>query len=109
MIGLDNFGVTSWNEYGTVKVKGDVATFDFDITVFVIGEWDVQDIQEIPEDFGRTTKTEQNPSLIDYLSNPKVQALITLLAAVGIIVLLLLFAPWVLIAIVSMFTGRRRR
>ena len=108
-IGLSNFGCTSWNEFFTVKTKGDVATFDFDITAFVIGEWDVQDIQEIPEDFGRTTKTEQNPSLLDYLNNPKVQALITLLAAVGIIVLLLLFAPWVLIAIFAMFTGRRRR
>jgi hypothetical protein len=106
---LNNFGITTWNEIGVVKVKGDVVTVGFDVSVFVIGEWTVKDIQKIPTGFGFTAKTDQPASLLDFLKDPRVQALIPVLVALGVIVLLALFAPWVLIAIFAMFTGKRRR
>jgi len=106
---FNNFGVTAWNEMGTIKTKGDVATVGFDMTVFVIGQWDVKDIQEIPQGFGRLEKTLMPPSLLDYLSDPRMQALITLLVAAAIFILLLVFAPGFLVAILALFSGRKRR
>lgn len=108
-ISLANFGLRSWNEFGTVKTHGDVATFDFDLTVFVIGEWDVQDIQKIPDDFGRTTKIDEPYSLADLLKDPRFQASFTLLVLGGIFIFLLIFAPWVLFAIVGLFRSGRRK
>ena len=106
---FNNFGVTAWNEMGTIKTKGDVATVGFDMTVFVIGQWDVKDIQEIPQGFGRLEKTLMPPSLLDYLSDPRMQALITLLVMAAIFILLLVFAPGFLVAILALFSGRKRR
>jgi len=106
---LNNFGVTGWNELLTKKAKGDVVTVAFDVRVFVIGEWTVKDIQKIPSNFGFTAQTDQPASFIDYLKDPRYQALITMAVAIIIFVLLALFAPWVLLAIFAMFTGKRRR
>lgn len=106
---LNNFGVTSWYEFPVVKTKGDVATIGFDMTVFVIGEWDVKDIQNIPEDFGRTSQTFMPPSLIDYLSDPRVQALLTLLSMAAFFLIIMLVAPGFLIAIIAIFMGGRKR
>jgi len=108
-ITLANFGIRSWNEFTTVKTKGDVATFDFNIYVFVIGEWDVKDIQELPEDYGRNVKLDENPSLLDYMSDPRVQALLSVLALGALFIGILIFAPWVLFALVGLFRSGRRR
>lgn len=110
-VDFNNFGVTAWNEFGTVKTKGDVATIGFDVTVFVIGEWDVKDIQNIPTDYGRWTQTFTPNSLLDYLNDPRMQALLSLIAVVGVFLLILIFAPSVLVAIMSMIglRGRGRR
>jgi len=106
---LNNFGVTSWNELFTIKIKGDVVTVGFDITVFVIGEWDVKDVQNIPGDFGRTSQTLMPPSLLDYLSDPRMRLLLALLTAAGLFLFILIFAPWVFILLMSIFGGGRRR
>jgi len=106
---LNNFGVTAWNRLGTAQVKGDVATIAFDITVFMIGEWDVKDIQSIPEDFGRTAKTYTPASFLDYLGDPRVQALLALLAGAGLLLLLIVVAPGFLIAVLAIFMGSRKR
>jgi hypothetical protein len=106
---LNNFGITAWNEWGTVKTKGDVATIGFDMTVFVIGEWDVKDIQNIPEDYGRWSQVYLPASLLDYLSDPRMQALLSLIAVAGLFIILLVFAPSVLVAIFSAISLSRRR
>jgi hypothetical protein len=109
-VDFNNFGVTAWNEFGTVKTKGDVATIGFDVTVFVIGEWDVKDVQNIPTDYGRWSQVYLPASLLDYLNDPRLQALLSLILVVGVFLLLLFFAPSVLVAIMSMIglKGRRR-
>jgi len=106
---LNNFGVTNWYDFPVVKTKGDAIVLGFSVTAFIIGEWDVKDIQNIPEDFGRTTKTTMPPSLMDYLSDPRIQALLTLLAMAGFFLIIMLVAPGVLIAIVAIFMGGRKR
>lgn len=108
-ITLANFGIRSWNEWGTVKTHGDVATFNFNFWVFVIGEWDVQDIQKIPEDFGRTIKLDEPYSFLDLLKDPRTQALLTMLAMAGFFLLILLVAPGFLIAVIAIFAGRKRK
>jgi len=108
---LNNFGVRSWSEYPAVRSKGDVMTVGFDVTVFVIGEWVVKDIADIDfDDFGRTTKTTSTgPSLMEVLQDPRFQGIFTLLVLGGICLFLLIFAPWVLFAIVGLFRSGRRR
>jgi hypothetical protein len=106
---LNNFGVTSWNEYGTVKGKGDVATVAFDMTVFVIGEWDVKDVQQIPSDFGRFAMTGGAPSLLDYLNDPRLQGIAGIITIIAIVIVILIFAPWIFVVIFGAFGGRRRR
>jgi hypothetical protein len=56
---LTDFGTHYWTELGgfVKHWKGDVITVGFDVHVFVVGTWKVQDIQEIPEEYGRTSKT----------------------------------------------------
>jgi len=106
---LSNFGVRGWNSGFAVSHKGDVAVFDFDIRVFVIGEWNVKDIQEPPIDYVPIVSKTSNLSLMDYLADPKVQALLTLLAMGVFLLLILLVAPGFLIALVAIFAGRRRK
>lgn len=116
-IDFNNFGVTTWNEYFTVKSRGDIITMGFDVTVFVIGEWQVQDVQNIADVstwFERSQKEFIPSSLLDYLADPRVQALLGLAVTAGIVIVLLIVAPWVLIAFASLFSslfssGRRRK
>jgi len=108
---LNNFGIRSWIDFPSVRSKGDVVTVGFDVTVFVIGEWDVKDIADVDlDDFGRTTKiTSTGPSLMDVLNDPRFQGIFTLFVLGGICLFLLIFAPWVLFAIVGLFRSGRRR
>lgn len=53
---LDDFGVRSWWDWGHYWA-GDTVTVGIDVEVFVIGEWKVQDIQDIPDEYGRDAKT----------------------------------------------------
>ena len=99
-VDLNNFGLQSWKDFGLWEhVKTDSATFAFDISVFVIGEWKVQDIDEIPELYGRLTQSysdlgELIGGITDFFTSP--MGLIVFLV-IGV-VLLLIFAPQVLMA-----------
>jgi hypothetical protein len=110
-VDFGNFGVTAWNEFGTVKTKGDVATIGFDVTIFVIGEWDVKDIQNIPSDYGRWAQVYTPASLLDYLNDPRLQALLSMLFVVGIFIVLLIFFPSALASLLAIvgLKGRRRK
>lgn len=110
-IDLQHFGVTTYPINGvSSRVQGDVATFEFHVRVFVIGDYTVQDIQKSPSQYGLTS-----PSLIQgvnwlggiigWLSNP---ANVGLLTIIIIFVLILIFAPWLLVVIVSLFGGKRK-
>ena len=54
-ITLHDFGTIEWFDWGW-WAKGDVITLGFQVTQFVVGEWRVKDIDEIPEDYGRKAK-----------------------------------------------------
>ena len=97
---LNNFGLKSWKDLGIWEhVKCDSVTWAFDVSVFAIGEWKVQDIDEIPELYGRLTQSysdifELFSGITDFFTSP--MGLIILLIIGG--VLLLVFAPQVLFA-----------
>jgi hypothetical protein len=111
-IDLTNFGVGAGvvNFFGSYT-RGDVATFAFDLKVFVIGQYLVQDIQKNPSQFGFTSPTTETginwlTGIIGWLSSP---ANVTLLTGIIILVLIIVFAPWVLVVIISLFAGGKKR
>jgi len=57
---LDDFGSQAWWEGISRKYESDVVTWELTVTVFVVGEWDVKDIQDISEltegGYGREVK-----------------------------------------------------
>jgi hypothetical protein len=54
-INLADFGTQEWFDWNWYA-RGDVVTLGFTVTQFVVGEWKVQDIDDIPDDYGRTSK-----------------------------------------------------
>jgi hypothetical protein len=110
-ISLNKFGVYSGANFfaglpivGSLWAKGDVAKITFDVIVFSIGEWKVQDIQDDPSGFGYFVKEDTSPSdFFTWLLSP---ATLAWLIPVAIFVVVLFFAPWVIILLVSIFRGR---
>ena len=102
---LNDFGTQEWYEFPlTWKYKADVVTYGFKVHVFVIGDWKVQNVDDIPDDYGRKAKFHStSPSLLDFLawmgmglSNPLVLFLLILIAIVVLFILIVVFAPWLL-------------
>lgn len=110
---LANFGTHSWSEFPSWKWKGDVVTVAVDVTVFVIGEWTVQDIEDIDfEDYGRTAKLGGGYSFADWLSSPANRLLLALIAGLAIFIVIALIFPSLMLTIVMLIqslTGGRRR
>ena len=109
---LNYFGTHSYQDmFGAKYSKGDAVTWAFDVHVFVVGEWKVKDIAEIPEDYGRTPMTEYGWTyyLAKMLGDPRTQfwLILGMIAIVGLF--LAVFAPWVLIAIFGMISAFRGR
>ena len=112
---LADFGTEVWSVLFGSKWKGDVVTVGFDFHVFVVGEWKVQDIQEIPEEYGRTSKTGMTSGasfmeqLARILAGPEFK-LWFILGMIAIIVLVLaIFAPWVLFSIVGLYRYSKKK
>ena len=108
---LQDFGVTSWWDWGPYY-RGDVITYGFDIHVFVVGQWDVKDVQEIPDEYGRTAKLGTEGigigAFLESIIGSPMFPLYSFIALIAIIVLVLaIFAPWVLFAIFGMFGSRK--
>lgn len=101
------YGGVNWmNPLNPTWTKGDTVTMGFDITVFVIGQWTVQDIQQNPSDYGRFERTsgvggDWFTMLTDFFFSP----LGGLLLTIAVFIFLLIFAPWVIMAIIGMFRG----
>lgn len=110
---LVNFGTQYWTEWGGAfsHWKGDVVTVGLDVMVFVVGEWKVQDIQEIPDEYGRTSQTGSGglEGLANFLyklwNNPNFQAWFWIGVIALVVLLLAIFAPWVLFAISGLAKG----
>jgi len=111
---LADFGTKFWSEWLNWKWKGDVVTVGFDVHVFVVGEWKVQDIQEIPDDYGRTSKTGQGgftffEQLARILSGPEFKIWFILGLIAIILLVLAIFAPWVLFGLFGLLKQRKRK
>jgi len=110
---LNDFGVSSWYAMGN-HWRGDVVTYAFAMRVFVIGQWTVKDVQDLPDEYGRTSKTgglnviAQNP-FIQFLGTPEGRLLMLLLAGLVVFLVLAIFAPSVIVILMSLLGGRRRR
>jgi hypothetical protein len=87
---LNNFGSQSWWDIVTFKAQGDVVTFDFTVTQFVVGQWTVKNTQAVPQGYGRQSSYSEYgfSGVTDFLnglgSNPYYQFVI-----VGIIIIIL--------------------
>ena len=97
--GSDPFGIFWWT-------KGDVVTAAFDVTVFVIGEWSVQDIESDPDIYGRFTRQSYDlegiiNAVIGWFSSPYGWLIMLVIA----FVLILVFAPWIFTLVLG---GKRR-
>lgn len=113
---LENFGTHYWTETAGLvqKWKGDVVTVAVDVTVFVIGEWTVQDIEDLEdfEDYGRTSKVGGGYSFEDWLSSPANRLLLVLIAGIALFLIVAILFPSVILTItmlIQALTGGRRR
>jgi len=106
-VDFNKFGLYSGNTVpGTMIgmwVKGDVAVICFDVTVFSIGEWSVQDVQEDPDNYGRFVRSDEATDWLSWLLSSETLAW---LIPVAIFVAVLLFAPWIIVLLVSLLRGR---
>jgi len=120
-ITLANFGTTHWTETGAWlnivdKWKGDVVTVSVDVTVFVIGEWTVQDIEELEEyeDYGRTAKigTTGGWTWETFLSSPANRLLLMLIIGFIVLIFIAIAFPSVIMGLallIQALTGGKRR
>lgn len=111
-ITLNDFGVSAWWDWGWFW-KADVVTIGLDVDVFVIGEWKVKDIQDIPDEYGRSAKTGGEGFgwggiLGAFFGSPEGRIWVLLLLGLGAFLFLAMFAPWVLLALSGMFGARRK-
>ena len=106
---LDDFGVNAWFDYG-YWWKADVVTVAVDVHVFVVGEWKVQDIQNIPDSYGRTAKVGGSGLGESWFLNTS-QGRLLLVGIVALVFLFIaaMFFPWVIILIMQLLGQRRRR
>ena len=113
---LTDFGTEYWTEWGGLVKhwKGDVVTVGFDVHVFVVGEWKVQDIQEIPEDYGRTSKTGEGgftflEQLARMFASPDFKIWFILGMIAVIVLALAIFAPWVLFSLFGLYKYAKKK
>ena len=102
-VNLANFGTyydaSSWlTPIQGPYVAGDAVTWAFDVHVYVVGEWQLQDVSELPEEYGRIQQVQEGwLSLL--LQDPRFP-LFSFIGLIALVVLALaIFAPWALFAI----------
>jgi hypothetical protein len=91
-INLNSFGSQSWGTpYWDWASQGDVVSFDFTVTQFVVGQWTVKNIQQAPQGYGRQSSYDRtgigvglDQWLAGVFSNP-----FTLMIIIGVIIIIL--------------------
>jgi len=115
---LKDFGISSWWDdnlpFPTFHWRGDVVTAMVYVDIFVVGEWTVQDIEDLPDWYGRSaqTGTWAGPfgEIWGFLvGTSEGRFLMLILLAVIFFFIILFFAPWVILLFSQIFGGRRRR
>jgi len=112
-IALEDFGVIDWYVPFNFYAHGDVITLMFEVTQFVVGEWVVKDIRELPSEYGRMAKTvsygwDIGKALSDFfagaaqwLSNPLNQLWLFFIIIVIVIIVITVLNPGVWLALVT--------
>ena len=112
---LNDFGTQEWYEPPwNFPSQADVVTFGFKVHVFVIGDWKVQNIDDLKNYEGRKPKIVNTwPSFLDFLewlgsglSNPFVLLTMLLIAIVVIFIIILIVAPGLLLGVTSIMSKR---
>lgn len=106
-VNLANFG-TQYDTYLDMSslTKGDACTWAFDVYVYVVGEWKIKDISELPDEFGRDPMVDYNQSWVSgMLSDPRFQLWSFIGLGALVVCLLAIGAPWVLFGIFGMAKG----
>jgi len=100
--GAQAYNTGAWGAFGT-KVYGDVVTYDFNVHVFVVGQWLVKDIQQVNNDYGREGRYDVSlgplSPLGDLIKNP----LFWLATGIAALIAVAVFAPTALIALAEAF------
>jgi len=101
MIRLDNFGTQAWWEGATRHYSSDVVTWEFTVKVFVVGQWELKDIQDASEliegGYGRQVQIKQTGFVFDWVEFWSLELklgviLATIAIFAGIILLIYAFA-----------------
>lgn len=91
------------------ETYGDVVTYELDVHVFVVGEWKVKDVQEIPDDYGRQSKIATGGLDLGLGLGPWGKLIATLAMVLIVLVALAIFMPGFLSLINSMLYRMSRR
>lgn len=111
-ISLLDFGTHEWGVWPaqTRYGKGDVLTLGFTVTQFVVGEWVVKDVGDIPEEYGRTAKFVKTGGLLtaleDWFSNP-LNAFLFWAVLIGLAVVAIVAFSGALPAVIYAIKSRR--
>lgn len=110
---LNDFGVSSWWDWGWFW-KADVVTVGLDVEVFVIGEWKVMDIQDLPDEYGRSAKSGGEGLGLGgifgaFFGSPEGRIWVLIILAIGVFLALAIGAPWLLVALSGGLFGARRK
>ena len=97
-ITLNDFGCESWWYFIGTAAKGDVVTMGFTVTQFVVGEWVVKDIGDIPDEYGRQGKTQTAGldifgGIAEWLSNPFNQLWLLFIIIIIVMIIITVLNP----------------
>ena len=111
---LNDFGdqIHTDNLCAVDKIVGDVVVYQIEVHIFVVGDWEVKNVQQVPQDYGEHAKVQTVPTLADsigaFFTNPFTIAGLGILGMVALVILLAIYAPGVLLVIASAI-GRARK
>ena len=114
-IRLDNFGAQiEKNWLGQVtKIQGDVVTMEFEVHVFVVGEWKVRNTQEVPENYGAHAMIVEPwywyNGLGNWLNNPLSWLALGGIGLIALVVILAIFFPEALLVLTAFIRGVRKK
>jgi hypothetical protein len=98
--------------------QGDVVTLMFKVTQFVVGEWVVKDVRQLPSEYGRMAKVGTvgwdigkalagiGKALTDWLSNPLNQLWLFFIIIVAVIIIITVLNPGVWTALLLALRGK---
>ncbi len=107
-ITLNDFGA---NVYGLAippKVQSDVVTFEFTVKTFVVGEWVVKDLDQVPDNYGRQSKI-VGGWLTDLVGGVLSNPLTWVIMFIALLVVLAVFFPSSILVLAELVRAVRKK